>query len=279
MTINDPAEDILAIFDRRTPIDALDALTRAIENSDSLPKLELSKTAIGLDANVFLRLQSHPKGTTVVDYLIGLHEAPLILPGQSIQEFWNNQTEAITTVGKKLKSNFTNFKKAVNNIDDDFGDYLSQIENLLDQFFAEHGNVYEEKTLRDTISVLKNLKRRAIVPFCPREKYLKIAQHRNDTKTPPGFMDSGDGDFFVWADFLYGLKKLQHDGVSFERVVMVTNEKKKDWSRDGVAHPILAAELNALLGVPFETWSMDKLCTQIEADLSATESTDASPPL
>lgn len=260
----DPIDELIAVFERQTPIDALGALIDALDPEQ--PTVSLSETAIGIDANVFLRLADDSKSALIVDYLSGVHQAPLILPGQAVQEFWNNQTEAVATVSKKLGNNFTNFKKAVESIEDEFGDYIEKIEKLLSEFNAEHGNVYEEVTVRKTASVLKILQANAVVPFCPRSPFRHLAAHRDKTKTPPGFKDSGDGDFFIWADFLYGLRHEQNQGAVFTRAVLVTNDTKKDWSRDGVAHPILAAEARTLLGVSFETWTLKQLIAAIEAE-------------
>jgi hypothetical protein len=260
----DATDELIAIFERRTKIDALGALVNALDPKQLT--VSLLDTAIGLDANVFLRLADDPKSALIIDYLTGIHKAPIVLPGQAVQEFRNNQTEAVATVSKKLGTNFKNFKNAVEGIDDDFGDYLGKIESLLGQFSTEHGNVYEEATVKKTASVLSHLRTRAVASFCPRSPLLHLAVHRDKTKTPPGFKDSGDGDFFIWTDFLHGLRALQHEGVTFSRAVLVTNDTKKDWSRDGIAHPILTAEAFALLGVPFETWSLKKLVSAIETE-------------
>jgi hypothetical protein len=36
-----------------------------------------------------------------------------------------------------------------------------------------------------------------------------------------------------------------------------------DWSRAGVAHPLLVAEVQAFVGVPFEIWTIAKLAAEI----------------
>ena len=260
----DATEELIAVFERRTDLDALGALVDALDPCE--PSIGLSNTAIGLDANVFLRLADDRKSALIVDYLSGVHEAPLVLPGQAVQEFWNNQTEAVATVSRKLTSSFKSFKSSVDSIDDDFGDYLQKIEKLLQEFGSEHGNVYEEATVKKTAAVLNNLRVRAVTTFCPRAPLLLLAIHRDKTKTPPGFKDSGDGDFFIWADFLHGLRNLQRQGAVVDRALLVTNDTKKDWSRDGIAHPTLTAEAHALLGVSFETWTLNKLTAAIEAE-------------
>ena len=70
--------------------------------------------------------------------------------------------------------------------------------------------------------------------------------------------------FFIWAHFLKGLQAAQADGVKFVRAILVTRDQKVDWSRAGMAHPILAAEMKALLGVSFEIRSDERLSSEIE---------------
>jgi hypothetical protein len=88
---------------------------------------------------------------------------------------------------------------------------------------------------------------------------------RKKTKTPPGFRDDDDGDFFIWVDFLTGLLNARAAGESYGRVALVSLERKVDWSRAGMAHPILVAEVRALLNVPFEIWTIDRLAAEIAA--------------
>lgn len=258
-------KELVAIFERQTSIDALGALIEALDPKPNV--VNLVETAIGIDSNIFLRLADHSNSALIIDYLSGPHKAPLVLPGQAVQEFWNNQTEAVFTVSKKLEMNFNKFKKAVEAIEDDFGEYIEKFEKLLNDFNTEHGNVYEEATVKKTAVMLNNLQENAVVPFCPRSPLWHLAIHRDKTKTPPGFKDSGDGDFYIWADFLFGLRELQSHGTVFSRAVFVTNDTKKDWSRDGIAHPILAAEASELLGVSFETWTLTELVSQIETEI------------
>ena len=252
---------LIQLLDRQTSVQALDALVAALRPTPN--DVALERTAIGLDANVFLRLGNHAKGEDIVDYLSARHAAPLILPGQAIQEFWNNQLHAVDTVSSGLKKRFDVLKADFGKVDKNFGDYASQIEALLDQFSIDHGHVYEEGTVRKTLNLLEMLQKRAIVPYAPRLHFCEIAAQRKRTKTPPGFKDDGDGDFFIWVDLLKGLQQARHQGPPFERVALVSQDQKHDWSRAGVAHPILVAEVQALFGVSFEIWTIDKLAAEI----------------
>lgn len=119
--------------------------------------------------------------------------------------------------------------------------------------------------IRKTLALLETLAKKASTPYAPRLRFQGIAALRKSTKTPPGFRDEGDGDFYIWVDFLTGLQKAQSDKQAFSRVVLVTMDRKIDWSRAGVAHPILVAEVKALLNVPFEIWTIDRLAKEIAA--------------
>jgi hypothetical protein len=110
---------------------------------------------------------------------------------------------------------------------------------------------------------LEVVQKRARVSFASRVAFAEIALHRKRTKTPPGFKDEGDGDFFVWVDLLSGLQQAQEAGETFAKVVLVTLDRKIDWMREGAAHPILVSEVRALFGVPFEIWNIDQLASEV----------------
>jgi hypothetical protein len=148
-------------------------------------------------------------------------------------------------------------------VDHNFGDFGEKMNELLDRFSAEHGYVYDEAILRKTIGILGVLKDKAVLSYVPRSRFADIAASRKRTKTPPGFKDEGDGDFFIWAEFLYGLLQARDSGQAFNHAVVVTLDQKPDWSRAGVAHPVLAAEMRQLLGVNFEVWTIDQLVEAI----------------
>ncbi|RVU18486.1 PIN-like domain-containing protein [Methylobacterium oryzihabitans] len=223
----------------------------------------LQETAIALDANVFLRLSLHPQSADIVDYLGSAHPAPLILPGQAIQEFWNNQLQAVDSVASSIKKTFQQLQSQVSKLDPSFGEFQRRFEELLDDFSGDFAYTYDEGTVRKTQSFLGMLQRTAMVPYVTRLCFVELAAHRKQTRTPPGFQDTGDGDFYIWADFLLGLQQARSAGRIFSRAVLVTEDSKKDWSRKGVAHPILCSEVNAVAGVPFEVWSLKNLADVI----------------
>jgi PIN like domain len=252
---------LVGVLSRQTPNEALAALVMALK--PEISNASLVDTAIGLDSTVFLRLAAHPKSADIVDYLGSKHAAPLILPGQAIQEFWNNQLQAVDSIATNVRKKFEAFQSELKKADPNFLQYAERIEAILEEFNTQHGHVYDEATVRKTVAVLELLQARASVPYASRTTFMDIAAYRKRTRTPPGFKDDGDGDFFIWADFLTGLQLARAKGASFARAILVTRDQKLDWSRAGIAHPILIAEVKALLGVSFEIWSDERLSSEV----------------
>ena len=52
-------------------------------------------------------------------------------------------------------------------------------------------------------------------------------------------------------------------GATPSKLILVTNDGKIDWCREGEAHPVLCAEAKALLGVDFEIWTLDKFAVSV----------------
>lgn len=258
----DKLNSLEELLDRRTPIRAVEALHQSIVRAAS-PARSLEKTAVGLDASVFLKLATHPRRDDIVDYLDTRLIGPLILPGQAIQEFWNNQLAAVSTVADGLKKRFDALRVEAEKLDSNFAAYAGKMDHLLNEFSDEYGFAYDPATLRSMSAVLNVIERKAFVPFVPRVRFHEIATTRKRTRTPPGFKDDSDGDFYTWADFLLGLLQAREKGSRFDHAIIVTNDRKIDWSRDGAAHPILKAEIGKLLGVTFELWTIDQLAKAV----------------
>jgi hypothetical protein len=225
----------------------------------------LARTVIAFDTNVFLKLSSHRKSADVIDFLLTSFSGKILLPGQVIQEFWNNQLSAVDTLATSIKKQSENLKKEVEKIDPGYGEFATRFQNLIDEFQANYGYIYDERTLRRINLIVAMLAEKALVPYCRRDEFSAIASIRKSTKTPPGFKDESDGDFYVWADLLLGIAILERQGFSPLRVVLVTNDSKVDWSRNGVPHPILSAEMKALCGATFQIWSLDDLAKMVSA--------------
>ena len=252
---------VVNVLDRRENIPILDSLVEAVRGEEG--GLKISSAAIVLDANVFLRIPSHKKSSDIIDYLVGVHKKPIVVPGQVIQEFWNNQLSAIDTVYKTVAKKHGEISKEV----DKFGRLgiigVDVISEALDSFKASNEHIFEPELTSRTLSFLEKLVECAIVPFAPREPFVNISSNRKRAKTPPGFKDDGDGDFLVWVDLLWGLLGAQADGKTFDCVILLSQDSKIDWSRGHVAHPVLSAELKAVLGTSFAIWTLDKFAAAI----------------
>lgn len=254
---------LLSLLDRRSSIDPLKALVSAMGSTSAKRDTRLSEIAIGLDSSVFLRLGQRA-GADIVDYLDAEHPAPIILPGQAIQEFWNNQLSVVDTISTSLKKKYDALRSELVKVDNNFGDFCARMERLLDDFEAQYGFIYDESTKRTAVKLLETLQRKAIVPYVSRSIFHDVAANRKRTRTPPGFEDNRDGDFFIWADFLSGLLQSKAQGRQFSHAIIVTHDKKIDWSRAGTAHPVLVAEVSALVDVSFELWDIQRLTSAIE---------------
>ncbi|NQD81396.1 hypothetical protein HP436_14565, partial [Pseudomonas sp. CrR14] len=190
-------ETLNSVLDRKLKINSLGLLTASVTAKQKEGK-PLNETAIAIDSSAFLRISKITKSEDVIDYLLSQHRAPLVLPGQVIQEFWNNQLSAIDTQAVALKKKHDELKALTVKIDISFDDFHSDMSKLLSDFEASHGYIYDESTKHTTMQVLRALEQKAIVPYVPRLRFHEMAVARKRTKTPPGFKDDGDGDFYVW---------------------------------------------------------------------------------
>jgi len=259
---------ILDCLDRRVTINAVVELRRAAAGERSPDPHDPKSIAIGLDTNTIFKFGTDRSNTDAVDYLASRHAGPLILPGQVIQEFWNNRLSAIDTQADVLRTRYKTLAEEVLKLEDSFGEYHSRFQLLLDEFRDNFSFAFDSNTASRIGSILTTLQNRSIVAFVPRAMFADLAAIRDQTKTPPGFKDSGHGDFYVWADFLLGLLSARDDGALIDKAVLITGDEKVDWSRGGQAHPILVAEANALLGIPFETWSLSRFREFVSVQLA-----------
>lgn len=255
---------IESVLDREKTFTSLGHLVTAMQRKELSNNPDLKKIAIGIDSSAFLKLASHKNSADIIDYLKTQHIAPLILPGQAIQEFWNNHLTAIQTLSFKFKSKLETFKKEILELSSEFDEFSNEIETLVNKFEKDHGFIYDQKSIHNITSMLTALEEKAFVPYVPRTRFEKIARNRKLTKTPPGFQDTGDGDFFIWVEFLYGLLEAKDKKNDFTHAVLLTFDKKKDWSRDKISHPVLSAEIQELIGVPIEFWDLDQFIKAFE---------------
>lgn len=254
-------ERMIAVFDRRVEIPALEALISSLKISSGANDLE--GAAIALDANAVLRIPQHRNSSDIVDYLSVQHSGPIILPGQVIQEYWNNQLAAVDTVARGMQKKFEAFKVEVERYQQTHSEAFGMINQGLETFKDNNSELFHPDTIHKTLTFLEALSEKAAVPYAPRMAFHRIAEQRTRVKTPPGFRDDGDGDFFIWVDVLFGLLSTMESGSTLSKLVLVTNDGKIDWCREGKAHPILYAEAKALLETDFEIWTLDKFASSV----------------
>ncbi len=242
-------------LDRLDHISALEELRNGLA-ADRRPPLDPhTAIAIGFDTNAIYRLGLGPRGADSLDYLRSVHTGPVLVPGQSVQEIWNNLLAAVEPQAKRLRKRFEELEAEVATIGQHLGGSGTAVREAIDELARTHGDWIDpasQSTFDATLDALLSVGTSAYVP---RVEFAAVARVRKETKTPPGFQDAvGYGDFFVWADFLYGLALA--DPASYQAFVLVTNDTKSYWSRNGVPHPILVAEAFTVAPVPFRLWTL-----------------------
>lgn len=258
------------MLERSMTLDHLGALEVATQPSDLGIKLKQDFAAVALcfDTAGLINIAKHEKANDVLDYIGAEHQGPVVVSAQTLQEYWNNGISAFEGIADTLSKKFRELEGLVSNISENYPTLSARLRPLLDDFAYEYGHVLDERKAAQIGSVIKTLAARARTAEAPRERLAPIAAHRKLTKTPPGFKDDGNGDFFVWCDSLTALCEVQRLGQDFPAVVLVTDDTKKDWSTGGTTHPTLYAECVALLGVPLQCWSVKQFAAAIASRTS-----------
>lgn len=246
---------ILSVLNRDKAIDSLSSIVQAVKGGPH--EADLSSAALVVDANAVLRMPSHAKSADLIDYITGVHAGPVILPGQVVQEFWNNQASVAATIYNKIQTKHSDLTKEIERAKDAGVSAVEPIALAVSAFREENDHIFDADLIAKTSQFLERLLEKVIVPYAPRLGLEQIALHRKRAKTPPGFKDDGDGDFLVWVDALFGLLAEKRRGAIFSHVILLTNDKKIDWCRGHTAHPILHAEAKAILGTHLEVWTLD----------------------
>ncbi|CAN5490639.1 hypothetical protein BH11ARM1_BH11ARM1_02770 [soil metagenome] len=263
--MRDSQEDrLLNVLDRSVAIDGLGGILASFSASEAF---DLKHSAIVIDTNILLRLPNSRSYDDILDYLGGAHLGPIVIPGQVIQEFWNNHLHSVVGSGEKVKRTFESFQKGVK--DELDAPTLTEFEKLCEEFKIKNAQYFDEGWLEKARSMLDLLSQRAEVSYVNRPKFIRLAEVRKQTKTPPGFKDDLYGDFYVWADGLLGVLKNTSATVAISQVVFVTEDKKKDWSTKDKPHPILHAEVMALFGVGLQLLDIHQLAKAIDVALGS----------
>lgn len=250
---------LIRVLDRQLELPALETLIVSLDNNYG-HKAERGNSVIAFDTNVLLRLVNHPSSVDIIDSLCKDDNTnPIILPGQVVQEFWNNHGNVVQSIYKNINNNFDSFKKSISKYNNSVYPEIENINLTLDEFGKNNKHVLDPASMTKIKNFFEQIKNRVQVPFAPRNIFWKLAESRKKTKTPPGFKDEDNGDYFVWVDLLWGLMKLRKEGnTTFSHVIFLSHDAKIDWCKGDVAHPILVSEMKCLVAAQFEIWSLDQ---------------------
>jgi len=231
--------------------------------------------AVGLDTNALKQLRRESYLTTALIANAAAAKVPIIIPGQSIEEFWNNHrvfTRDLEGIERDVSSLSTKVATLLRSTTaDEMRIQLTTIKEAVAQFQRESEDARNPQLLETSRTMMDELLRSAIVAFVPRSRFVKLGEMRFSSKVAPGFEDSSKhpqhlGDFFVWSDFLYAARSLygQERLPDGDSLVFVTDDAKPDWVTGGSAHPTLAAEAAALTGRRLEIRQTSSLPQLIE---------------
>lgn len=230
--------------------------------------------AIGFDTNALkhLRRVSRDVRSSILTYLQG-EAIRIILPGQAVQEFWNNHTtftSEVSSLGNQVRSLAGRFSKVTSGTEAE-----SQLLAMAAQLRAlseEIADAENPNLLKASIELWEVLIPDATIAQIPRERVVAIGEARLTSGTAPGFADANKqinrlGDFLVWADFLMGLVSLGITGhnVPDDCIVFVSDDAKADWITAGAPHPTLLGEANFLSGRPLKIVTFAELKAEAES--------------
>ena len=276
----DPINVLESVFGRVRPISALNHLRDGL--TPVQPGLfALREAIVSIDTAGLINLSKHKNSATVLDYFQTRHPIKFVVSAQTVLEFWNNHISAFETISVALSKRFSDLTREIDKIDGSMGLFKDEFKALVSKFDEEFGHLHDAANRAKLTALATQLPDCAEVFEVPRVRFSKFAEYRKATKTPPGFKDSGDGDFYVWTDSLFGFLMYKRRDIDFSCAIMVTDDKKSDWSKGGVAHPLLAAEVKACVDVPFACWSVERLVSEVQfevnGDIALSDSGDLEP--
>ncbi|MEV8158805.1 PIN domain-containing protein [Kocuria salsicia] len=262
-------QTVWSVLNRSTITGLLEELYNGLRPEDRRPKLSSDKKlALGFDTNAIFRLGLTPQGPDAIDYLSNQHEGPVIVPSQAIQELWNNFLDGVQPKTKSIAKKLDDLESEMEGIGQELGQLGKSAKTAVQELVESHGDWTDPSSLSIFDGTLSALIDVATVSHVPREDFYNLALVRKATKTPPGFKDNSHnfGDYFIWADFLYGLAKADLKDV--DAVVFVTNDQKKDWSQNKVPHPVLVAEARSVSGKEFRLWTLEEFRAYVKSIVS-----------
>ncbi|TPG14029.1 hypothetical protein EAH86_17645 [Pedococcus bigeumensis] len=193
--------------------------------------------------------------TSMAETLQDLHVA-LIMPGQTVIEFWNNHKTFAKEDWNQINSDVAKLNKKL----DDMGalpladQRIQGIQTTIAEIVTELQESTAPDFLQRSEQVMETLLEYAVQPMVSRAAFHDVGLVRLRSKVPPGFADAAEkgelslGDFFGWCDFMLGALSLQADSQPSPRFLFVTEETKPDWRTGISAHPQLVHEFQHVTG-------------------------------
>lgn len=248
------AEKIYGVLSREREVESYKYLLKGLRAKHK--NSQLKDSIIGFDTNVLLRLAGHKMYPTIVDFLSVERNGKVVIPGQSIQEFWSNIYSIKKQDKHKVIKELDNLESKIKSLGPAFDDSFLSYSAVASQIKNDLNNYHNKNISKKFIEFFESLSEKAVVDYAPRDLFHQIAQNRAHNKTPPGYMDNSHSDFYVWLDFLYSSFNLvsKHD---IEAAYFITNEQKEDWLCEGTLHPVLQAEYHAICDIDIRCLSLD----------------------
>lgn len=226
--------------------------------------------AIGLDTNVLKRLRHDAIWAERMALALQLQSVALIIPGQVVNEYWNNHR---VFAGEDWASFGNDFKRLAGKLDGISlrrqGDAIVEeiqilISGMSDELDSERSPDYLEKSR----ALMEVLLAASIKPMASRLRFSELASARSLSRTPPGFADeksksASHGDFYVWIDYLLGVILLDSPS-DRPHCIWVTDDSKPDWKTGTDGHPALLEEFQYVTGHSLSIISSKDFRQQVE---------------
>lgn len=231
-------------------------------------------TFVGFDTNALSKaLEGRGDLADDIDRVLSEHGTIRIVPRQSVIEYWNNFKKFNNSELYDRFKFMDQLESGLRAIPDSspFDELKGQLEGPvreLNEELKEYGGKRRAETVKPLLDLVVG--KNGIVPALHGTEIHDIGVARAARKAPPGFMDASKGlgslgDFYVWAEFLFGLYRLRPSGAAFttnkppsEWAIFLTDEKKSDWKPGGSFHPILVEEALQVTGVPVQIMGFKK---------------------
>ncbi|WP_217582923.1 PIN-like domain-containing protein [Microbacterium sp. GbtcB4] len=213
-----------------------------------LPTSLMEIAAIGIDTNVLKALRKDLPAAEQLFLTLGASGVRLIVPSQTLTEYWNNHQLFAEEEGSGFRGDLTSLKTRLERANfSGFGsEVLDDIASLVDRVAGDLEDPKSPAYFQKSVDLVKTMLASAVVPHVSRSRFADLGAVRLFSKFPPGFADEKDkaaasgGDFFVWCDFLLGCMLGQP--TPRDRYLWVTNEAKRDWKTSAHGHPSLVEE-------------------------------------